>query len=400
MSISTAARLARSWLLLPVYLVTDVLLPWLKFSAASQQAYGHSRVRQLMEVVRGTLTSGPCGRKGYYRSCLARHKGGKELASYIHDQFHETQVAFCRYAVTRLLGDQPQLGNKYSLALLCRQAGVPSVITLAAVSQDGSVEWMAEDAKAQMQAAQSLFVKPSHGTQGQHAQRWDNASGSFTSNNGTLAKSADAVISEVASLARQTGRQMLVQLAISNSKEIQSYGSRAVSTVRLVTLLSHNGDIMPVQAGMRFGGTADGIVDNYSAGGIYFVADHHTGELLTGLATTAAQKPEFKTTPPLSNKVVTGTIIPRWKEVVDLAKTAHRAMTRHTICGWDIAVTEDGPVIVECNDIPGCPVAGQRPNGFYGTDYSKFLHREILYYLNQLEPENSRFRFKTGIEQS
>jgi hypothetical protein len=255
---------------------------------------------------------------------------------------------------------------------------------------------LVDDAEAQMQAAEALFVKPSHGTQGQHAQRWDRDGSAFTSNDGIRVESAARVIDEVASLARRGGKQMLVQLAIRNSAEIEAFGSRAVSTVRLVTLLSRNGNITPVQAGMRFGGTADGIVDNYSAGGIYFVADHKTGEILTGLATTAAQKPEFKTSPPMSDRVVTGTVIPGWKDVVELAISAHTAMSKHTVCGWDIAVTEEGPVIVECNDIPGCPVPGQRPNGFYGTDFSQLLRGEILYFLDQLEPEHSRFRIQAG----
>ncbi len=86
----------------------------------------------------------------------------------------------------------------------------------------------------------------------------------------------------------------------------------------------------------------------------------------------------------------------RIKQLLEVAIAAHTAMSKHTVCGWDIAVTEEGPVIVECNDIPGCPVPGQRPNGFYGTDFSQLLRGEILSFLDQLEPEHSRFRIQAG----
>ncbi len=44
---------------------------------------------------------------------------------------------------------------------------------------------------------------------------------------------------------------------------------------------------------------------------------------------------------------------PFWREVCDLALDAHGKLKDVVIIGWDIAMTPDGPVIVEMNFPPG-----------------------------------------------
>lgn len=42
--------------------------------------------------------------------------------------------------------------------------------------------------------------------------------------------------------------------------------------------------------------------------------------------------------------------VPMYKEALDLACTAHRAFYGIRAIGWDIALTENGPVFIEGND--------------------------------------------------
>jgi hypothetical protein len=55
---------------------------------------------------------------------------------------------------------------------------------------------------------------------------------------------------------------------------------------------------------------------------------------------------------PDSGGQITGRQVPRWEEVCRLAERAHWAFDDRVMIGWDIAVTPDGPVLVEGNAAP------------------------------------------------
>lgn len=42
-------------------------------------------------------------------------------------------------------------------------------------------------------------------------------------------------------------------------------------------------------------------------------------------------------------------VVPGVREAVELALAAHRTLPRIYTIGWDVAVTEDGPIIIEGN---------------------------------------------------
>ena len=53
---------------------------------------------------------------------------------------------------------------------------------------------------------------------------------------------------------------------------------------------------------------------------------------------------------PLTGVEFAGYEIPFWKEVVDLVKNAHAQFYSLQSIGWDIVITEKGPVLLEGND--------------------------------------------------
>ena len=42
--------------------------------------------------------------------------------------------------------------------------------------------------------------------------------------------------------------------------------------------------------------------------------------------------------------------LPYWKETIELVKLAHRQFYTMQTIGWDIVITDDGPLILEGND--------------------------------------------------
>ncbi len=55
---------------------------------------------------------------------------------------------------------------------------------------------------------------------------------------------------------------------------------------------------------------------------------------------------------PVNGQPVAGRLVPLWPEVCRIAVAAHRVIADRMIAGWDIAVTPDGPAIIEANALP------------------------------------------------
>jgi glutathione synthase/RimK-type ligase-like ATP-grasp enzyme len=55
---------------------------------------------------------------------------------------------------------------------------------------------------------------------------------------------------------------------------------------------------------------------------------------------------------PNTGAAIVGRQLPQWEEIKALAVQAHRAFDDRVIVGWDIGVTDQGPLVVEGNSSP------------------------------------------------
>ncbi|MDD2180820.1 MAG: sugar-transfer associated ATP-grasp domain-containing protein [Bacilli bacterium] len=97
-------------------------------------------------------------------------------------------------------------------------------------------------------------------------------------------------------------------------------------------------------------GVGDSVVDNFHAGGISALVDVEKG-ILVGKGYT--KKLETFTHHPLSNVEINGYKIPYFEEIKDLVKKAALVNDKIHVVGWDVAITENGPLIIEGNRGPG-----------------------------------------------
>ncbi|MDD2490483.1 MAG: sugar-transfer associated ATP-grasp domain-containing protein, partial [Bacilli bacterium] len=56
---------------------------------------------------------------------------------------------------------------------------------------------------------------------------------------------------------------------------------------------------------------------------------------------------------PLTNVNIVGFKVPKWQEVINLAKKAAQEIPELGIMGWDVAITKEGPLLIEANQYPG-----------------------------------------------
>lgn len=130
----------------------------------------------------------------------------------------------------------------------------------------------------------------------------------------------------------------------------------SVNTVRVYTVLS-GGEANAVYACIRMG-NSDRPVDNINAGGMYSPIDMETGKI----AGPACDK-QFRVyeAHPRTGTVLTGYQIPMWDEAIAMCCEAAHVVPQMGYLGWDVAITEDGPLFIEANNMPGHDAFPQMP---------------------------------------
>jgi hypothetical protein len=88
------------------------------------------------------------------------------------------------------------------------------------------------------------------------------------------------------------------------------------------------------------------VADNFAAGGLASAVSK-AGRLGMGVRKDVLEAPVV--CHPDTEARIEGETLAGWDEMVALALRAHERATEGTIVGWDVALTPDGPVLVEAN---------------------------------------------------
>lgn len=158
------------------------------------------------------------------------------------------------------------------------------------------------------------------------------------------------------------GKRILIQALIVQHPALQAFRTNCVNTVRAITIRGKkSGKIELFAAFLRVGNDEDSFVDNRAKGGLAVGVELETGRLMQ----YGFPHEKFGTKTqvhPLSGIVFEGYQLPYWKETVELITKAHRQFPDIATIGWDVTMTEQGPLIVEAND--GWEISG--PQDTYG----------------------------------
>jgi hypothetical protein len=136
---------------------------------------------------------------------------------------------------------------------------------------------------------------------------------------------------------------------VKNHHALRDLSNGALSTVRILTALDEEEKPEIIGAVLKMAVCNNVTTDNVHAGAIAAPIDIGNGRL--GQATYSGFDPRkgWIDRHPESGAVITGRVLPMWDELCDLALKAHSAFGDWMIVGWDIAILEDGPTLVEGN---------------------------------------------------
>src|SRR5690606_30911066 len=108
------------------------------------------------------------------------------------------------------------------------------------------------------------------------------------------------------------------------------------------------GNTSAISAAIRLA-TGNATADNVSQGGLGARVDPVTGKLGKAVKVDEFFDEYHFSHHPDTREAIVGTEVPFWKEARELAERAHALLGGIPCAAWDIAVLEDGPVIVEGN---------------------------------------------------
>ena len=142
-------------------------------------------------------------------------------------------------------------------------------------------------------------------------------------------------------------RTFLVEKRLQQHPALTELASETLCCARLVTVTALSGRVELLETAIKLQQDPSG-VDNVIQGSVAVQVDRETGVLGTGLLSTDGFHDRRRCFPG-TDREFTGFQLPMWKEAVELVKSAAAAFPEAHSVGWDIALTQDGPYIIEGN---------------------------------------------------
>jgi hypothetical protein len=148
-----------------------------------------------------------------------------------------------------------------------------------------------------------------------------------------------------------------------------------LSTARIVTIATEDGPRLFSAAWKIIGGA--NVADNYwRPGNILAALDLGSGRVLKAVTGHGFEMKGIDLHPS-TGAVLQGLALPRYQDVIESAIEGHRTLRNIGIIGWDIGVTDDGPVIVETNIMPDLMlVQAAHRSGAFNDDLAALLTRQ------------------------
>ena len=145
----------------------------------------------------------------------------------------------------------------------------------------------------------------------------------------------------------RNNKQYLIEECVKQHPELNRLYPGSVNTLRVITFLKDDGEAVVIRTVLKMG--KDGEVDNNCAGGLTTYPDDNG--LCINPATNELRE-HFDVHPVTGTKIV-GFQIPLYEEALELSRQAAKVVPQIRYVGWDVAIAEDGPLIIEGNEYCG-----------------------------------------------
>jgi len=357
----------KAWTKAPARALREGLAAVREFGAGALEDFGVSRRTQLARFwwlhLRHGFTPDSFYRYQLYRPDRFR-RAGQFLQSPEAARLYRLLAAHDAVEATEIVAD------KRKFSAWCDEHDLPSARVLVAFD-GGQVTQGSADRSALPEA--DLFTKAAGGYGGHGVRRWRWTGGGYEAEGRRM--SGAELLAELG--ARSTHGPIVLQPYLHNHRALSGLTVAALTTARMVTIRLPGREPRISVAVFRMA-VGDVDADNYTQGGIVAPIDLTAGTLGPAVRTDDALRLLTFHTHPRTGTEIPGFRLPCWPEAVRLVEHAHALLPGIAFVGWDVALLDTGPALVEANWNPGVKLT-QMPSGvpLGDTDYVRCFHDHL-----------------------
>ena len=137
----------------------------------------------------------------------------------------------------------------------------------------------------------------------------------------------------------------ILEQIIEQGEALSRIHPQSVNTLRIPTVVLADGEVRLFHPTLRVG-RGEGLIDNFSAGGISALIDPETGCICSD---GADKKGRRYAAHPDTGVRFNGYRLPEWDKAVAMVTTAAHMVPGNHYCGWDLAYSTHGWCMVEAN---------------------------------------------------
>ena len=156
----------------------------------------------------------------------------------------------------------------------------------------------------------------------------------------------------------------IVEEYICQDSVMNKLNPKAVNVIRFYSVCSPEGSFLfaPILTVAHKNDIANGCQDALTS-----LVDIRTGKVLTD-AVDQNEMIEYQTHP-ITGAAFRGVQLGCWDETIEMMRRVVPLASKISNVGWDVAITENGPVLIEANTIPGFTTAQYSGYGWVTDGY-------------------------------
>jgi|GEM_PF-1622111 len=242
----------------------------------------------------------------------------------------------------------------------CIANNLPTINIIAIFKRNEKIKWL--NIQPGHLPYSAVFLKPTQSYGGHGAERWIKKKNLWHNENKLLTE--EEMIKYCQKLSDK--EDYILSELILNDREMLNWTTGAVPAIRVITCISEDGTIQLLSSDFRIP-VNNSSVSNASGGGLV-AAISKQGYLGNAIAWEVTGG-SFSTHPNTKHRI-NGELLPRHNDTIDLCLKAHKTLPDFFSIGWDVAITPDGPILIEGNLswLPACQIAAG-----HGLSETKFV---------------------------
>lgn len=317
---------------------------WRKSSTSTARYYKVSRLNQLAQML-----------------SLAFFKNVSPIEYYEFQYFKDETRAKAEFylpavrqaRIAKLLNagrDAGRLNHKLEAFKNLTAAGIPNPAVLEVFYKDGTREFSSELKELDQYIGRDFFVKPVNSYGGDGVAKWlhDSVSGHYSNGHLTVNETDlwEVLAEEAKSRCCQytTDTSLMLEDLVLNHPVLDALSNSSLNTIRIVSFMFPNGDFELMYASLKMA-LGDAIEDTKHC--VASDVNLETGEVASARSLNPGE--DGLDYHPDTGARISGIVLPYWDDAIALVRKAHGLFSDLPILGWDIAITPDGPSIVEAN---------------------------------------------------